>query len=71
MTADVRVGRLLSLAFPQRERANVFTLQDPGDRTNELEENNNNTTTNNTLPEGPEFRADVGRGKFKAVSCPQ
>lgn len=71
MTTDVRVGRLLSLAFPQRERANVFTLQDPGDRTNEPEENNNYTTTNNTLPEGPEFRADVGRGKFKAVSCPQ
>jgi hypothetical protein len=71
MTADVRVGCLLSLAFPQLERANVFTLQDRGDQTNEPEENNNNTTTNNTLPEGPEFRADVGRGKFKAVRCSQ
>lgn len=43
-----------------------MTADDRGDRTNKPEENNNITTTNNTLPEGPEFRADVGRGKFKA-----
>jgi hypothetical protein len=72
--SGVRVERLLSLAFPQRECANVFTLQgQDDDRTNEPEENND------TLPKGPEWRADVSRGKWradvgrekrKAVRCP-
>lgn len=76
--SGVRVGRLLSLAFPQRECANVFTLQgQDDDRTNEPEENNDNTTTNDILPKEwrvdvnrGKWRADVGREKWKAVRCP-